>query len=69
MTTSLKMDCIPETELTERKKFIDDLEEFITQTQTLISTVLQTLSWTPEHFLKVSSSWKANHPYPHTREI
>ncbi|XP_041354507.1 U11/U12 small nuclear ribonucleoprotein 48 kDa protein-like [Gigantopelta aegis] len=46
------MEQIPETVLTERQKYIGDLEQFITQTQTQMSTVLQKLSWTPEHFLK-----------------
>lgn len=43
--------------ITDRRKYVEDLKEFITEYQDKISSLLQTLSWTPEHFARVSVLW------------
>lgn len=40
-------------QMTSRQKYLDDLDEFLKDCQTKVTNMLDTLGWTPDHFLQV----------------
>ena len=41
------------TEMASRQKYLDDLDNFLEKCQSDVTDMLDTLGWTPDHFIQV----------------
>ena len=41
------------TEMASRQKYLDDLDKFLEKCQSDVTDMLDTLGWTPDHFIQV----------------